>query len=302
MQSKCKHEFPFQRLPECHSFRSQLHLMQPKTPYEDIFQRQQGYGDPNPELVSINKHCKAVLFGSEPPAAQRSTAMTKATAFHTTELQGAQNISLLWYRFVRVWGHCETDGNFQLHLENQSYEKSSGWKEWTSYKTATHCSSIRSPLSPPRNHPVHVATGSVGADLHLGMEQELSQGGRWNTQSWAESSSRCSAITRAAPGPTSCLLPTAAPALMHHSHDCPRQDTRCVLFWRDLQGIKRALAVWNLRLGCSDEVSPEADQRSTLWTKTRALIHCRTLNCQEMLLRLSSPSCETKDIHPVMAS
>lgn len=56
MQSKCKHEFPFQRLPECHSFRSQLHLMQPKTPYEDIFQRQQGYGDPNPELVSINKH------------------------------------------------------------------------------------------------------------------------------------------------------------------------------------------------------------------------------------------------------
>lgn len=112
----------------------------------------------------------------------------------------------------------------------------------------------------------------------------------------------------AVPSPGLPLGPPAASSqqllrhLLHHSHDCPRQDTRCVLFWRDLQGIKRALAVWNLRLGCSDEVSPEADQRSTLWTKTRALIHCRTLNCQEMLLRLSSPSCETKDIHPVMAS
>lgn len=249
MQSKCKHEFPFQRLPECHSFRSQLHLMQPKTPYEDIFQRQQGYGDPNPELVSINKHCKAVLFGSEPPAAQRSTAMTKATAFHTTELQGAQNISLLWYRFVRVWGHCETDGNFQLHLENQSYEKSSGWKEWTSYKTATHCSSIRSPLSPPRNHPVHVATGSVGADLHLGMEQELSQGGRWNTQSWAESSSRCSAITRAAPGPTSCLLPTAAPALTAPQPRLPKARYQMCIVLEGSAGNKKGFGSMEFTFG-----------------------------------------------------
>lgn len=105
---------------------------------------------------------------------------------------------------------------------------------------------MRSALSPPRNHPLRVATGSVGADLprcgaggvpgkmmehtELCRKQQMLQ--------------RCQ---QGCPGP-SCLPPTAAPALTAPQPWLPRSDTRWVLLWRELQGIKglwqRGISVW----------------------------------------------------------